>query len=97
MELLPMILVVYGGIVLYDMLAGGKTPVAALFWPFQSAGKILAWIGKQDPAVASQLTLMQQQLAALQQQLEQALQNKINPPAPTPTPVTPAPVTPAAK
>jgi hypothetical protein len=85
MELIPMIVVVYGGIVLYDMLAGGKTPVAALFWPFQSFGKILAWIQKQDPALAPQLTLLQQQVAALEAQLQAALQNKINPPAPPAT------------
>jgi hypothetical protein len=92
-QLLTTALVVYFGIVLYDMLAQGSSPAAALFWPLQSLSKAFAWLSKVDPnaatktdltnisqQIASQNTQWQQQFNALQQQLSAATGGKV--PAP---------------
>jgi hypothetical protein len=84
MELIPIFVIVYGAIVLYDI-NQGQSAWMALVWPLQSVGKIFAWVGKQDPALANQMTTLEAQVAALQAQLAAALQNKINPPTPPAT------------
>jgi hypothetical protein len=69
-QLLTTGIVVYFGIVLYDMLAQGSSPAAALVWPLQSLSKAFAWLSKVDPnsATKSDLTSISQQLANYQQQ-----------------------------
>jgi hypothetical protein len=99
--LLTTAIVVYFGIVLYDMLAQGSSPAAALVWPLQSLSKAFAWLSKVDPNAATKgdLTSISQQLANYQQQSQaqiNSLQSALNamsggkipaPPAPTlPTP-----------
>jgi hypothetical protein len=106
MDLIPVVVIVYFGIVLYDMLAQGSSPAAAAFWPLQSLSKVFAWLSKVDPnaATKSDLTSVSQQIAnqnAAWQQQFNALQTAISvatggkvplPPAPAPAPApTPAP------
>ncbi len=69
-QILVTAIVVYFGIVLYDMLAQGSSPAAALVWPLQSLSKAFAWLSKVDPnaATKSDLTSISQQLASYQQQ-----------------------------
>lgn len=97
-QLVTTAIVVYFGIVLYDMLAQGSSPAAALVWPLQSLSKAFAWLSKVDPNAATKgdLTSISQQLAAYQQQSQAqitALQSALNslsggkipaPPAPSP-------------
>ncbi len=107
-QLLTTAIVVYFGIVLYDMLAQGSSPAAALVWPLQSLSKAFAWLSKVDPNAATKgdLTNISQQLASYQQQsqaqITAALQSAANllsggkipaPPAPTPNPAPSAPST----
>ena len=106
-QLLTTAIVVYFGIVLYDMLAQGSSPAAALVWPLQSLSKAFAWLSKVDPNAATKgdLTNISQQLASYQQQSQAqitALQSALNllsggkipaPPAPTPNPAPSAPAT----
>jgi hypothetical protein len=106
-QLLTTGIVVYFGIVLYDMLAQGSSPAAALVWPLQSLSKAFAWLSKVDPNAPTKgdLTNISQQLASYQQQSQRqisALQSALNvlsggkipaPPTPAPAP-SPAPATP---
>jgi hypothetical protein len=106
-QLLTTGIVVYFGIVLYDMLAQGSSPAAALVWPLQSLSKAFAWLSKVDPNAPTKgdLTNISQQLASYQQQSQaqiSALQSTLNvlsdgkipaPPTPAPAP-SPAPATP---
>ncbi len=105
-QLLTTAIVVYFGIVLYDMLAQGSSPAAALVWPLQSLSKAFAWLSKVDPNAATKcdLTNISQQVASYQQQSKAqitALQSALSllsngkipaPPAPTPNPAPPAAV-----
>ncbi len=104
-QVLTTAVVVYFGIVLYDMLAQGSSPAAALVWPLQSLSKAFAWLSKVDPNAATKtdLTTISQQLATYQQQSQaqiNALQSALSlltggkipaPPAPTPSPAPPSP------
>ncbi|HEV8069602.1 MAG TPA: hypothetical protein VGP76_17820 [Planctomycetaceae bacterium] len=106
-QLLTTGIVVYFGIVLYDMLAQGSSPAAALVWPLQSLSKAFAWLSKVDPNAATKndLTNISQQLASYQQQSQAqitSLQSALNllsggkipaPPAPSPTPAPTTPTT----
>ena len=69
-QLLTTAIVVYFGIVLYDMLAQGSSPAAVLVWPLQSLSKAFAWLSKVDPNAATKcdLTNISQQVASYQQQ-----------------------------
>jgi hypothetical protein len=97
-QLLTTGIVVYFGIVLYDMLAQGSSPAAALVWPLQSLSKAFAWLSKVDPNAATKTDLTQisqqleaqqkawaAQLAALQAAVNVATGGKI-PPPPAATP-----------
>jgi hypothetical protein len=102
-QLLTTAIVVYFGIVLYDMLAQGSSPAASLVWPLQSLSKVFAWLSKVDPNAATKtdLTTLSQQLADYQKQAQvqiTALQSALNllsggkipaPAAPAPSPATP--------
>jgi hypothetical protein len=103
MDLIPIVVVVYFGIVLYDMLAQGSSPAAAAFWPLQSLSKVFAWLSKVDPnaatkgdlsnvsqQIANQNAAWQQQFNTLQTAISLATGGKVPlPPAPSPVPTPP--------